>query len=225
MSTEFIVEATRRSDEGKGASRRLRREGKVPGVIYGGEQDPVSVSFEHDHVLHKLENEAFYTSILKIKVDGKTEQAVLRDVQRHPFKPKVTHLDLQRVSATSRITMHVPLHFIGQEDAPGVRAGGIVTHAKSDLVIVCAAKDLPEFLEVDMSAVELDGVVHISDIKLPAGVESVELSHGPEHDLPVAAIHLPRAAKDEDTVEVEAAEDAGEAAEGEAAEGSEPTKE
>jgi len=197
MSGDFTVEATIRADEGKGASRRLRTAGKIPGVIYGGGKDAVSISIDHDKMLHNLEQEVFYTSILNIKVDGKTEKAILRDVQRHAFKPKLLHIDLQRVNANDVIHMNVPLHFIGEDKAAGVKAGGILTHNMSELDVSCAAKDLPEFIEVDVTDLGLEQVLHISDLKLPKGVVSVALSHGADHDLPVAAIHKKRGGDEE----------------------------
>jgi len=213
MSGDFTIEAVTRSDEGKGASRRLRHAGNIPAVIYGGDKDPVSLTIEHNKILHALENEAFYTSILKVNIDGKTEKAILRDVQRHAYKPKVTHIDLQRVSGADIIHMNVPLHFIGEDKAAGVKAGGALTHNMSELEISCAANDLPEFIEVDVTALELEGVLHISDIKLPKGVTSVALSHGEDHDQPVAAIHKKRGGDDTAEVDAEApAEDAGEEA-------------
>ncbi|MDH5692280.1 MAG: 50S ribosomal protein L25/general stress protein Ctc [Gammaproteobacteria bacterium] len=198
MSTDFVVKATKRNDIGKGASRRLRRSEMVPAVIYGGGADPESLTLNHHEFIHMLENEAFYSSILTVDVEGKKSQAILRDLQRHAYKPKILHVDLQRVSAKEKIHMHVPLHFLGEDKAPGVKDGGAISHSMSDLEISCLPADLPEFIEVDLSTLEMDGVVHISDIKLPKGVESVALSHGEDHDLPVASIHKTRAAVEEE---------------------------
>ena len=199
MSTDIIIEAVKRADIGKGASRRLRHANQIPAVLYGGGTDPVSLTFDHNDILKSLDNEAFYSSILTVKVDGKANKAVLKDVQRHAFKPKVLHIDLQRVSDKEKIHMHVPLHFIGDDKAPGLREGGLLTHNMSDLEIVCMAKDLPEFIEVDVSNMGLEETLHISDLKLPAGVESVQLSHGADHDLPVAAMHKKKGGGDEET--------------------------
>ncbi len=185
----FEINAEVRSDMGKGASRRLRREGKVPAVMYGAGQEPLSVTLDHAELLKHLEHEAFYSHILTVKLDGREESAVLKDMQRHPAKPVVTHVDFLRVSASDKIRMHVPLHFVGGDVAPGVKVGGgMITHNLSEVEISCLPKDLPEFIEVDLSGVELNQAVHLSDIKLPASVELVQLSHGPEHDLPVATI-------------------------------------
>lgn len=199
MSTDIIIEAVTRADIGKGASRRLRHANQIPAVLYGGGTDPVSLTFDHNDILKSLDNEAFYSSILTVKVDGKANKAVLKDVQRHAYKPKVLHIDLQRVSDKEKIHMHVPLHFIGDDKAPGLREGGLLTHNMADLEIVCMAKDLPEFIEVDVSNMGLEDTIHISDLKLPAGVESVQLSHGADHDLPVAAMHKKKGGGDEET--------------------------
>lgn len=204
MKNDFVLEASLRSDLGKGASRRLRREGKVPGVLYGAHKDATSVTLDHNDLFHHLENEAFYSHILTINVGGKAEQAVLKDLQRHPVKPIIMHIDFQRVSASEKIRMHVPLHFTGADVAPGVKIGsGLVTHNINEVEITCLPKNLPEFIEVDMSKVELNQVIHMSDLKLPSGVELVELAHG--HDLPVAGIHAPRGAATEETEGGEAA--------------------
>ena len=199
MSTDIIIEAVTRADIGKGASRRLRHANQIPAVLYGGGTDPVSLTFDHNDILKSLENEAFYSSILTVKVDGKANKAVLKDVQRHAFKPKVLHIDLQRVSDKEKIHMHVPLHFIGDDKAPGLREGGLLTHNMADLEIICMAKDLPEFIEVDVSNMGLEATIHISDLKLPAGVESVQLSHGADHDLPVAAMHKKKGGGEDET--------------------------
>jgi large subunit ribosomal protein L25 len=206
MSESFVVEAEPRTDLGKGASRRLRREGKVPGVIYGAGKEPASISLEQNVLLHQLENEAFFSHILTVKVGKKEEQAILKDLQRHPSKPVVLHVDLQRVSAKEKIRVHVPLHFLNEDTAPGVKAGGLVSHHITEVEVSCLPKDLPEFLEVDLGSLELDGNVHLSDLSLPSGVELVELLHGEGHDQSVITIHLPRGAKEEEAEEAEAVE-------------------
>jgi ribosomal protein L25, Ctc-form len=197
MKNDFVLEASLRNDLGKGASRRLRREGKVPAVLYGGHKDAASVTMDHNDLFHHLENEAFYSHILTIKVDGKTEQAVLKDLQRHPVKPIIMHVDFQRVSASEKIRMHVPLHFVGGDAAPGVKiGGGIVTHNMNEVEVSCLPKDLPEFIEVDLSNCALNHSIHMSELKLGAGVELVELAHG--HDLPVGGVHATRATVSEE---------------------------
>ena len=192
---DFNLTAEVRSDLGKGASRRLRREGKVPAVLYGGGKDPVSLAMDHDDLFHHLEHEAFYSHILSINVDGRKEKVVLKDLQRHPAKPFLLHADFLRVSEKEKIRMHVPLHFLGEDEAPGVKiGGGMVTHNMTEVEVSCLPKDLPEYLEVDLSTVELEQSVHLSDIAVPEGVELVELSYGKEHDQAVAAIHKTRGA-------------------------------
>jgi len=206
MSESFVVEAEPRTDLGKGASRRLRREGKVPGVIYGTGKEPVSISLEQNALLHQLENEAFFSHILTVKVGKDEEQAILKDLQRHPSKPFIMHVDLQRVSAKEKIRVHVPLHFLNEETAPGVKAGGLVSHNITEVEVSCLPKDLPEYLEVDLGSLDLEDVVHLSEIPLPKGVELVELLHGEGHDQSVITIHMPRGAKEEEAEEAEAGE-------------------
>jgi len=213
MSVDFVLNAERRTDEGKGASRRLRRTGRVPGVVYGAGKDAVSISLNHKDLWKDLESEAFYSHILTVKLDGGSEQVILKDLQRHPSKPVILHIDLQRVSANQAIRVHVPLHFEGEEVAPGVKEGGVVSHSLTEVEVSCLPKDLPEFISVDLSKLDINEPVHLSDLKLPAGVDIVELAH--EHDLPVVSIHMPRAAKE---VEEEApAEEEGEKPAGEEA--------
>jgi len=212
MSNNFVIEAESRTDLGKGASRRLRRTGMVPAVIYGAGKDPVSVSVSHNTLMHSLENEAFYSHILTIKQGKNEEQAILKDLQRHPSKPVIMHMDLLRVSANEKLRIHAPLHFLNEEDAPGVKEGGLVNHSQTDIEISCLPKDLPEFIEIDLTTLELDASIHLSEIALPAGVEAVELTHGEGHDPVIVSIHMARGGKD-----VDEEDEAGEAVEGEAA--------
>jgi large subunit ribosomal protein L25 len=215
MTVEFQLNAELRTDKGKGASRRLRRTGKVPGILYGGKKEPSTVSFSHNDLAKSLEHEAFYSHILTVNMDGKAERAVLKDLQRHPFKPVIMHLDLQRVTDTDKIRVHVPLHFIGEDVAPGVKLnGGIVNHLMKHVDLTCLAKDLPEFVEVDVSALDVGESIHLSELKLPPGVEIPGLTADSEHDLPVVAIVLPRAAVE--------AEETPAAPEGEAAAAAQP---
>jgi large subunit ribosomal protein L25 len=209
--SDFTLIAETRSEQGKGASRRLRRSGKVPAVIYGAGKDPALLSLDHDELVNQLKSEAFFSSILTVKVGNSEDQAILKDLQRHPSKPYILHMDLQRVSAKEAIRVHVPLHFINEAKCPGVKEGGVITHNLTEVEVSCLPKDLPEYLELDLGNLELDQTVHMSEIKLPSGVELVELMHGEEHDQPVVGIHLPRGAKEEEAEE-EAGEEGGEAA-------------
>lgn len=208
MANDFTVVAESRADVGKGASRRLRLTGKIPGIIYGAGEDAQSVMMRHDDMMHQLEHEAFYSHILSIQVDGKAGKVVLKDVQRHPSKPTILHMDFLRISATHKIHMHVPLHFLGADSAPGVKTGGKAQHLMSGIDIVCLAKDLPEFLEIDMSAMELGDSLHLSAIKLPAGVEIPALAQGEDHDLPVVSIHKAKTKVEDEDAPVAAAPDA-----------------
>ena len=205
MSASFSIEAELRSDLGKGASRRLRHEEKFPAVVYGTGKDPVSITLDHKKFIHNLENEAFYSHILTLSIAGKDEQVILKDLQRHPAKPTVMHADFLRVSATEKLHLRVPLHFINAEECPGAKEGGLITHSITEIEVACLPKDLPEYLEVDLSSLELDHSLHMSDIIVPAGVELVELAHGEAHDQPVASVHMPRGASEEEEEEAAAA--------------------
>ncbi len=185
---KFEVTAEPRNEQGTSASRRLRIAGKVPGILYGAGKPAAKILFDHNAIKRQLENEAFHSSILTVKVGGESDQAVLRDWQMHPWKPQVVHVDFQRVSATEKLHMKVPLHFTGADIAPGVKLqGGIVSHVFNEIGITCLPTDLPEFLSVDLSHMSIGDSVHFSDIKLPEGVAITSLSHGGDN-LAVAAI-------------------------------------
>lgn len=203
----FEVEASLRSDKGKSASRRLRHDDKVPAIVYGGGKEPVSLVLAHNKIAKSLEMEAFYSHILTLKIGSEAERVILKDVQRHPYKAKITHVDFQRVRADKKLHMHVPLHFTGGEKCPGVKEGGLISHIMSDVEIACLPDNLPEYIEVDVSNLALNDIIHLSNLKIPAGVEIIALTH--EDDKPVASVHLPR-------IEVEP-EPVAEAAEGEEA--------
>jgi large subunit ribosomal protein L25 len=195
MSDDFDLIAELREDQGKGASRRLRHQGKVPAIIYGAGRPPRSLMFDQNKVLLELENESFYSSVLNIKVGDKSQAAILKDLQRHPSKPIIMHMDFQRIVDNVEIRMNIPLHFIGEDVAPGVKqAGGSVSRLMNDVEVECLPKYLPEYLEVDISKLELDDMLHLSDIKLPEGVEIPELAQGEEHDQAIVAIHVIKAA-------------------------------
>lgn len=194
MSTKskaFEVEANIRNEQGASASRRLRREEKVPGIVYGGGQNPVALTMDHNKMSKALQNETFYSKILTLKIDDKSERVILKDVQRHPYKARLLHVDFLRVRADEKLTMNVPIHFVGGEKSPGVKAGGLISHIMSDVEITCLPDDLPEYLELDLSMMEVNDTKHFSDLKLPKGVEIVNFS--PENDQAIASIHMPRA--------------------------------
>ena len=196
MKESFVVNAELRTDQGKAASRRLRRTGKVPAVIYGGKEPAQQLTLSHHEMAKHLETEAFYSHILTLKFGGKEQQAVLKDIQRHPAQPILMHFDFQRVFADVAIRMDVPLHFVGGEKCPGVKAdGGLVEHSLVQVEVECLPKDLPEFIEVDLSNMKLNETIHLSQLKLPAGVALVELKHG--NDPSVAAVHVPRKIEEE----------------------------
>ncbi len=209
MAISFELTAEPRNDLGKGASRRLRRAGKVPAIMYGGGKDPESLTLSHNEVLRNLEHEAFYSHILTVKVGGSETPVILRDMQRHPSRPIIMHMDLQRISAREKLKTNVPLHFIGEETAPGVKAGGLVSHELTEVGVECLPKDLPEFIEVDISGLDVGESIHLTGLVLPDGVSLTELARGEDHDLSVVSVHVKRAA-------VEPTEEAGE---GEAVEG------
>ncbi|NUO78082.1 50S ribosomal protein L25/general stress protein Ctc [Lysobacter sp. 5GHs7-4] len=184
--SEHIIKATGRNVEGKGASRRLRRAASIPAIIYGGKADPQPVQLEHEKVWLASQNEWFYSSILTLDVDGKTESVLLRDMQRHPYKQIIMHLDFQRVDANQAIRVAVPLHFLNEDKSPaGKAADVVVTHELNEVEVSCLPKDLPEFLEIDLSALAVGDIVHLSEIKLPKGVEIPELKLGKEHDVAI----------------------------------------
>ena len=183
ISTSHVV-ANRRETQGTSASRRLRRSGKVPGIVYGGAAQPISIEMNHNPILLALKVEAFHSSILNLELDGKSEQVLLRDFQMHPFRAQVLHVDFQRVDANSKLHTRVPLHFIGQENSPAVKLeGAMVSHVLNDLEVSCLPQDLPEFLEVNLSNLTTAHPVHVSAIQVPAGV--VLTTHG--QDNPVVA--------------------------------------
>lgn len=211
MKENFVVIAEPRADQGKGASRRLRREGKVPAVVYGGKDAPVSVSVSGNELFKHLKIEAFYSHLLTLKIGDESQQIVLKDLQRHPVTGYAIHADFQRVLADKLLHMHVPLHFKGGDVAPGVKTGnGIVEHQLNQVEVECLPKDLPEFIEVDLSALELNESVHLSQLVLPEGVALLQLKH--ENDQSVASIHLPRGAIEEEAVQAAEAAAAADAA-------------
>jgi large subunit ribosomal protein L25 len=227
MAISFELTAELREDAGKGASRRLRREAKVPGILYGGGKEPRSITLSQRELLANIQNEAFFSHILTIKVGDVTQECILKDMQRHPFKKEVMHVDLQRIVAGQAIRMNIPLHFINEAVGPGVKdKGGVISHVITDVEIQCLPKDLPEYIEVDMKDMDLDQVVHLSDLKLPEGVELVAFTHGSveDHDQSVASCHVARTIVIEDDIEEGAEADAEVPVVGETAEGEEGEK-
>ena len=201
MSDNFDLIAEIREDQGKGASRRLRHQGKVPAIIYGAGRPPRALLFDQNKVLKQLESESFYSSVLNIKVGEKSQAAIVKDIQRHPAKHMIMHMDFQRIVDDVEIKMNVPLHFLGEDVAPGVKtSGGAVSHLMNDVEVSCLPKYLPEYLEVDVSELELDGMLNLSDIKLPKGVEIPGLVAGEESDHGIVSIHVIKAAPVEEDV-------------------------
>tara|TARA_R110002049_G_scaffold19104_3_gene72189 strand:- start:175 stop:798 length:624 start_codon:yes stop_codon:yes gene_type:complete len=207
MKIEF--KATKRVDQGTGASRRLRRAGQLPGIIYGAHQDAAPITLDHNELIHLLKREAFHASVLTIDIEGSKEAVVLRDAQWHPFKQIVLHLDFQRVSASEKLHLKVPLHFTNDDICPAVKLGGqMVTHVLNEIDVACLPKDLPEFIEVDLKDLQNDQSVHVSDIKLPAGVE---ITHHGEGDPVIATALKTGGGSTAEDAEEDEAEDEGEA--------------
>jgi large subunit ribosomal protein L25 len=206
MRITFQVGADSRHDQGKGASRRLRRAGKVPAVLYGGGGEPRNITLDHQQLLTLIGNEKFYSSIISVNVDTQGQAAIVRDVQMHPARNAVVHVDLQRVLENEKLKIHLPVHFKGEAVAPGVKTqGGIVSHLIQDVEVSCLPKDLPEFLELDLSGMNLNETLHLSDIPLPGGVAIPELAH---RNPPVVSVHSPRVAEPEPEAVAAAAEGA-----------------
>jgi large subunit ribosomal protein L25 len=203
MSDAFELQAKVRTDLGKGASRRLRRlSNEIPAIIYGGDKDPLSITLSHNEISHAVENETFFSHIITINVDGKVEQVIIKDLQRHPARPFIMHADFQRILADEEITVHVPIHFLNEEKCKGHKAqGGVINKIITDIEVSCLPARLPEFLEVDLLELEIGDSLHISDVKLPAGVTSVDLSHGADGDAVIVTIMAPIVAESDESAE------------------------
>jgi large subunit ribosomal protein L25 len=210
MSQDFTLVGEDRTEQGKGASRRLRREGKVPGILYGGRRPPRTLLLDRDSLTHSLSNEAVYSSILTLTVGDKSQPCIIKDVQRHPARNVIMHIDLQRILADEKIRVSVPVNLVGEDAAPGVKLGGQVSHITTELEVTCLPKDLPEYIEADVSGLEMDGILHISELKIPDGVEI--LAGEGAMDQPVATVHIIRVQAEE---EEEGAEGEGEVPAGE----------
>jgi large subunit ribosomal protein L25 len=228
MKTSFELVAEFRETQGKGASRRLRHEGKVPAILYGGHSDARALTLSHQKLALLLDNERFYSTILSLKVGNETQAAILKDVQRHPYKNAIVHIDFQRVEENQKIRISIPLHFKGESVSPGVKSqGGLVSHMRTEVEVTCLPKDLPEFVEVDLSGLSLNESIHLSQLKIPDGVQLVDLA---KEDAAVVAIHSPRAEEPEPAAAAAAAAAEGAtaaapaAAAGDAAKKAEPAK-
>ena len=209
MSTNFTINAKSREDTGKGASRRLRRlTGEVPAIIYGGKKDAEKISILHKDITKALENDAVYSSIISLSIDGKAEDTIIKDIQRHPAKQIILHMDFLRVSKTTKLQTRVPLNFINEDTCVGVKlGGGLIAHTMTDIEVSCLPKDLPESIDVDMAEVDVGQIVHLSDLTLPDGVESVSLSQGADYDLTVATVNKQKAVEIDESSEPESTED------------------
>ena len=205
MSVELKLDATVRSDQGKGASRRLRRAKQIPGILYGAGKKPVSLTLDEEQVLRLMREEAFFSQILDVKVKGKrTEKAILKDLQRHPFKPLVTHMDLLRIKAGEKMRQSVPIHFLNQETATGVKVGGgVVHHDAIEVEVECLPEDLPAAIDIDISELEMGSSIHLSDVTPPEGVVFPGLDAETDHDPVLVSIHAPRKAVEEEDEEAE----------------------
>ena len=200
---EYEVVAQPRDGLGTNASRRLRRTGRVPAILYGGGKDPMPLSIEESRIKKQIENEAFASHVLTVKVEDEESQAVLKSVHRDPATERVIHMDFQRISASSEIHMHVPLHFINEEESPGKKGGGIITHLLVEVEVGCLPKDLPEYIEVDMVSLDVGDSVHLSELALPEGVHVMALAHNPDNDQPVVSVQHPQKLEAEPTTEEE----------------------
>jgi large subunit ribosomal protein L25 len=214
MSLYFVIEAFPRDDQGRGASRRLRREErKIPAIIYGAGKEATPISIWHNELKKALENEAFFSHILTIEMNGKKESVIMKDLQRHPYKLLLTHADFLRVEKDHEIVVHVPLHLLNEDSAPAIKPlGGVAFRLMTEVEVACLPQDLPEFIEIDMIDVEMDQIVHMSDLKLPKGVRIPALQHGAEHDQAVVSVSKPKGVKTDE------AEDEAEGEEGESKE-------
>ncbi len=190
---QFELIAETRQEVGKGANRRLRRTGKLPGIVYGNNKAVNMITLNHNDVMHQLAHEAFYSHILTLKIGDTLEKVVLKDLQRHPYKRSLLHIDLQRINENETLTMRVPLHFINEDRCIGVKQGGaVISHLMSEIDIVCLPEDLPTYIEVDMLEVDVGETLHLSDLKFPDRVQPVQHSHGEDNTLPVVSVHMPK---------------------------------
>ncbi|MCC6202068.1 MAG: 50S ribosomal protein L25/general stress protein Ctc [Gammaproteobacteria bacterium] len=196
----FDISAERRVDTGKGASRRLRHAGKVPAILYGAGKEPANIQLEHVDLLHKSEQEAFYSHVLTLHLDGATQRVVLKDMQRHPFRPLITHVDLQRVAEDAMLTMRVPIHFLNEDKCVGVKlGGGAISHQMNDVEVLCLPKDRPEYIAIDLTDMKLGDTVHLGEITPPAGVQFASLVHGGDPMQPIVSVQAARVSEAADS--------------------------
>jgi ribosomal protein L25, Ctc-form len=190
---QFEISAEPRTDKGKGASRRLRRMGKVPGILYGASQEAVPIMMDHDDLAHHLERESFYSHILTLNIGSESQRVVLKDLQRHPVKPSLLHIDLQRVSENEKLTMRIPIHFLNEDKCVGVKlGGGVVSHIMTEIEVQCLPRHLPEYFGIDLAEVPLGTTIHLGELKMPEGVESYVIVHGGDPFTPVVSVHIPK---------------------------------
>ncbi|HAI70312.1 MAG TPA: 50S ribosomal protein L25 [Gammaproteobacteria bacterium] len=196
----FELDTQLRTERGKAENRRLRRAGYVPAVMYGAGKEPIALSLSHNELLKRLENKSFFSRILTVNINNQTEKAVLKDLQRHPYRPLILHMDLQRISETEKLQMLMPLHFINEDKCVGVKQNaGVISHHENEVEIRCLPKDLPESIEVDLEAIDINQILHLSNLVLPENVELVALGQGKTGpDLPVVSVHLARGTKTAD---------------------------
>jgi large subunit ribosomal protein L25 len=203
MAKSVDLVAETRTDAGKGASRRLRRANKVPAIVYGGGRDPRAVEFDRNQLAHQMENEAFFSSVLNIKIGDKSQPVILKDVQWHPAKNLVLHMDMQRIIADQKIKMSVPIHYLNEETAVGVKmSGGSVSHMINEVEINCLPANLPEYLAIDIGELDLDQTLYLSDLTLPEGVEMPELTDDPDTNKGVVSIHVIKEVVEEEPEEL-----------------------
>ena len=209
MSSVFEFDAVSRVNVGTGSAKGIRRNGSVPAVVYGGSAEPELIELSQNEVEKKLANEAVYSHVLQLNVGGKVQNAILKDMQRHPAKDTIIHMDFMRINMDEKIKVHVPLHFINEDISVGVKAGGVVTHSMVEVEVACLPGDLPEYIEVDLENVDIGGSVHLADIVVPDGVDILALTHGEDHNLPVAQTVKTRGPASEDDEEVAASGEEG----------------
>ena len=204
------LNATLREDKGKGASRRLRHANTLPAIVYGGSKDSVSITLQQKDIQHKLPDESFYSQVLSLSIEGKAEDVLIRDIQHHPYKMEVMHMDFVRVDANKVVHIHSQLHFIGEDVSPGAKTeDGVISHVIIEVELECLPKDIPDHIEVDLSEMHIGDVIHLSDLKMPKGVEILALKHGEDNDSVVASMHVRKVAEEveEAAPEAPAAED------------------